>query len=48
MVFVVATPPDKLLKVSSIAMLHNDVDFGCLFVNESIVILDNVMMVKLS
>lgn len=41
-----STSSDKLLKIAAVAVLHDDVDFGSLLINYSIVVLDNVRVTK--
>ena len=44
MVLRLPTPPDQLLKVTAITELHNDENFRLLFINNPIIILDNISM----
>jgi len=40
-----STPTNQLLKVSTIAMLHNNEDFGLLLIYDSIMVFDNVRVI---
>lgn len=42
-----AAAPDELLEVAAIAVLHNDVYFGSLFVDDAVVVLDDVVVGQL-
>ena len=39
-----AAPPNELLEVAAVAVLHDDVDFGSLLVDDAVVVLDDVVV----
>jgi len=40
--------PDKLLEIPSVTILHDYINFGILFTNDSIYVFDNICVIKFS